>query len=411
MTATRPVPATSREPRPLRGWKAAIVWLVIVVDLVAVAAAFALAGGDQPDLPAWSAAVYVLIVASFGVVGALVVIGRPRNPVGWLLGQWATALAISGLCQYYAAFSVRAHDGRLPGTVVTAWLSQIGFLPSLVAVIIFIPMVFPDGHLLSRRWRWLVWFEIAALVVSVLPAAFQPGPLQNNGAISNPFGIDAMSGLADPIGTFSSVVLLVIAFPMAIVSAVLRYRRGSVIERLQLRWFAAAAIFSGVWFVAPPVGPIVDFGWTLGITSISLVPVAIGIAIFRYRLYDIDRIISRSIAYAVVTVILAAVFGAAILVSEDLLEPLTGGNTLAVAASTLLVVALFQPLRRRVQRVADRRFNRSHYDAERTVAAFAARLRDDVDLEGLSTDVLEVVARTVSPSSLGLWIRQTEVET
>ena len=401
--------AATRNPGRLRGWRSTVVWLVFLIDLAATIAAFVLLP-ESPDNPLWADALVIFLVASFGLVGALIVTRQPRNPVGWLLGQWATAIAISSFGQNYAVFSVRAFDGHLPGTVASAWLSQLPFMPALLAVLIFVPMLFPDGHLLSRRWRWLVGFEIAVLVISVVPASFQPGPLQNNPAITNPFGIEAVSGLAGPITAVGQVIMLAIAFPMAVVSVVLRYRRRGAIERLQLRWFASAAIFTGAWFAAPSVGPIPDIGWTIGMFSLAFVPIAIGIAIFRYHLYDIDRIISRTIGYAVVTATLAVIFVGAILLLQADLAFLTGGDAVAVAASTLIVVALFQPLRQRVQRVVDRRFNRSRYDAEQTLALFATRLRDSVDLDSLGADVLEVVGRTISPTTVGLWIRQPGVE-
>ena len=400
---------SARHPGRLSSSRSTVVWLVVALDIAATITAFILVP-DAPDVPIWAAALLTVIVASFGLVGALVATRQPRNAVGWILGVVATALTVATFGQYYATFSLRAFEGRLPGTVALAWLARLPMVPAIVAVVVFIPLLFPDGRLLSRRWRWLVAFDAAVLAASLLPVAFQPGPLSANPAIVNPIGSAAVFGLVGPINDIAPLILLVFAFPMTVLSMVLRYRRGTTIERLQLKWFAAAAIFTGVWFAAPPIGPIPDIGWTLVLVSVSLVPIGIGVAIFRYHLYDIDRIISRTIGYAIVTLTLAVIFAGAILLLQADLAFLTGGNAVAVAASTLLVAALFQPLRRRVQRVVDRRFNRSRYDAERTVALFATRLRDDLDLETLSADVLGAVAQTVSPATVGIWIRQPEAE-
>ena len=195
--------------------------------------------------------------------------------------------------------------------------------------------------------------------------------------------------------------------PLAIASTILKYRRGSSVVREQLKWFAAVALLTVAGFIvrATGVAPIADVGGLLGILGLVLLPIAIGIAILRYRLYDIDRIISRTVSYAVVTGILAVVFVGTILVSQTFLASFLNGSSVAVAASTLVVAALFQPLRRRVQSVVDRRFDRSRYDAERTVAAFAGRLRDEVELERLEADIRSVVSLTLAPTSVGLWMR------
>jgi len=408
MSVMRPAAASALGTTALRGWRAGAVWLVVVLDLVAMVAGLLIAG-DLPDMPGFASAIYVYLLAAFGVVGAMVVTRQPRNPVGWILSWVATTLALVTFGQYYAAVSLRAFDGGLPGTVPMAWLSQLPFTASIATVVVILPMTFPDGRLLSRRWRPVAWLAIGAIVATALPVAFQPGPIPNNEAIANPMGSDVVMSLVGPLATLGWVVLVGIAFPLSIVSVVLRYRRGSATERLQLRWFAAAVALSLTIYslgMIPLDNPLLgDVFWVLGILSLPLLPIAIGVAILRYHLYEIDRIISRTIGYAVVTATLGLVFAAAILIFEGVLAPLTRSNTVAVAASTLVVVALFQPLRRRVQRIADHRFNRSHYDAERTVTAFSARLRDDVDLGSLRDDVVDVAARTVSPASVGLWVR------
>jgi hypothetical protein len=212
--------------------------------------------------------------------------------------------------------------------------------------------------------------------------------------------LSAISSLSAPI-----------AMPIAIGASVVRYRRGTVAERQQLKWFGSTAALSVIGLAVAVVGGDLPFSvvaWILAIIGLCLIPVAIAIAILRYRLFEIDRIISRTVSYGAVTGILALVFVGTILVSQTVLASFFSGSSVAVAASTLVVAALFQPLRRRVQSVVDRRFNRSRYDAERTAAAFGARLRDEVELANLSAEVRQVVAVTVAPVTIGLWIRQPD---
>jgi hypothetical protein len=205
-----------------------------------------------------------------------------------------------------------------------------------------------------------------------------------------------------------TLIAFAIALPLAVASVVLRYRRGTPTEREQLKWFAASVGLTCACFglAILPIAPFSDLGWIAGIVTISLIPVAIGIAILRYRLYEIDRIISRTLSYAAVTATLALVFVSVVLGLQAVLEPMTGENTIAVAVSTLIVAAMFQPLRRRVQSIVDRRFNRARYDAQRMVDAFSERLRDEVDI-GTVTDELDVtITSALNPSMLGLWLRK-----
>ena len=269
----------------------------------------------------------------------------------------------------------------------------------LLFLIPFLFLLFPDGRLPSRRFRWVVWVTGAGMVSLLLgsPASMIPG-------------------LAD-LGFVVSVLALgatVFGIGGAVAATWIRFRRGDPVQRQQVKWLLAVAGVAAIAFPAalafgPSESSVALAFWVVAFLAYLALPIAIGIAVLRYRLYEIDRIISRTIGYAVVTVTLATVFAGAILLFQAVLAPLTGRNTVAVAASTLVAATLFQPLRRRVQAVVDRRFNRARYDAERTAAAFAAQLRDEVDLESLGADVLAVVAQTVAPATAGLWIRPTEV--
>ena len=233
-------------------------------------------------------------------------------------------------------------------------------------------------------------------------------------AAQNPFAVNGSIGdLLSLAGTVAVIVMIAVVF-LAMASLVVRYRRAVGVERQQLKWFAAVIAIAGpalaiaILTSGTTSGTIADVSgatWGIAVISLALLPVAIGIAILRYRLYEIDRLISRTIGYATVTGVLVVVFAAAILLFQAVLAPLTGGNTVSVAASTLVVAALFQPLRRRVQSRVDRRFNRARYDAERIVAAFAGRLRDEVDLGQLRTEITAAVDHTVQPIAVSLWLR------
>ncbi len=388
----------------MTGWRAILIWLVVAVDLT-VALGRYVGAPLTPDMPPSAFLLFLVMMSSFGLVGALIVTRRRHNPVGWILWVAATLLAVS-MTSDFAAYHALNDPVAPAWAVPVAWLGSYLFVPTIGMVLVFVPLLFPDGHLLSPRWRWVVAFSAVAIVVSALPSMFSPGPLSNAHGVDNPVGIPGFEQLV-PILNAANVLMVAVAFPLAIAAAVLRYRRGSSVERQQVKWFAAAVGLTGVCFglaVLVPDGPVAELGWIVGLVGMTTVPIAIGIAILRYRLYDIDRIISRTISYLVVTGILAVVFVGAVLLFGAILAPQFGENPIAVAVSTLIVAALFQPLRRRVQSVVDRRFNRARYDAERTSEAFASRLRDEVDLAALDADLAAVVRRTLAPASLGLWL-------
>jgi hypothetical protein len=274
----------------------------------------------------------------------------------------------------------------------------VWYIAPFVIALIGIPLVFPDGRLPSRHFRWVVWVAGAGLGSLALAGLASLIPdLSNQNAIIN------------VLASVTSTVLFIIGLGGAVAAISVRFRRGDAVQRQQIKWLLAIAGVAAVGFplalVSGPTDSAVALAfWGIGFLAYLALPVAIAIAVLRYRLYEIDRLISRTIGYALVTVALAAVFVGAILLLEAVLASLTAGNTVAVVASTLVVAAVFRPVQRRVQRVVDRRFDRSRYDAERMVAAFAAQLRDEVDLERLGADVLEAVVKTFAPATAGLWL-------
>jgi hypothetical protein len=356
-------------------------------------------------------AVVTLAVLSLETVGAILVIRLPRNLIGWLLLACGFLIAFNLGTSGVADYGLNVHPGSVPGAIWLVVLSGLTWMPFSVGLGFYLPLLYPSGHLLSPRWRPVAFLGVVAIVFSTAqnalapftPGAFPPAD-QNPLAIGGPVGdLAALLGAA-------SKVYGVFALPLAAASLVIRYRRASGIERQQLRWLAAVGIIVGpALVVAITAGitgeaEVANAAWLIVLVGFALLPIAIGVAVLRYRLYEIDRLISRTVAYGLLTAIVGGLFVGLILVFQAVLAPVTRSNELAVAGSTLVVAALFQPLRRRLQRLVDRRFNRARYDTERTVATFAARLRDEVDLKTLRAEVLATVAETVEPSSVSLWL-------
>ena len=367
------------------------------------------------EVPAWGfigVSSLILIVTLPGI-GWLVASRRPENRIGWMLLAVGFFLAFGGFSVAYAEHGLVTDPGSLPLADLMSWLKLMTWQPGFVLLILLL-LVFPDGRLPSRRWAPIIWIAGIALVVMVVPEAIAfwryRGPLliPFNAATPASDPAPAIAGLLQGVG----LLLCLVVATAGAAAVIVRFRRSAGAEHQQIKWFASAAAveFAVIFVMSAPPPTVVPppFDALLAIVVAPLIPIAIGIAILRYRLYDIDRIISRTVSYGAVTGILAMVFIGTILVSQTVLASFFRGSSVAVAASTLVVAALFQPLRRRVQSVVDRRFNRSRYDAERTAAAFGLRLRDQVDLKGLATDLESVVRHAVAPTSLGLWVRGDE---
>jgi hypothetical protein len=382
-------------------WAVSVVFVVISVVTLPL-------GGNGP--------VTALVALSFATVGAILVSRLPGNSIGWLLAAGGLCFALGNGATGLGVYGLSTHPGSVPGAIWFAWLSEWIWAPA-VGSVVGLALVYPTGQLLSPRWRpvalgALLLFAILSVGTALGPWTDGMFPAQNPLAINGgtlPAPLAALPVLGSLLG------LIALAVPLLSVgSLALRYRRAAGIERAQLKWFAAVVAISVPAFLVSTflyqatglAGVVGNVAGAVAYLGFALLPVAIGIAVLRYRLYEIDRLISRTISYGVLTAIVAGLFVGFILVFQAVLAPLTRSNELAVAGSTLLAAALFQPLRRRVQRLVDRRFNRSRYDAERTVAAFAERLRDEVDLEHLRAEILTTVAQTVEPVSISLWLRE-----
>ena len=349
---------------------------------------------------------------SFASVGALLVVRLPRNAVGWCMVLIGAGYAVG--CLFAAmTFSAVADGPGAAGTArLTAWLTLL--FTTLGGVMFGLGLIYPTGRGHTPAWDRLVRLLVVSGVFFLAFVLTQPGGLHLFPTIDNPFGIgpDLVPVLGFQLSLLVSASAGLVA-PLLVASLVSRYRMSDSVGRQQLKWFGLAlsvtlaalgiAGLGGVVSDEPP-----EASLALVAFAGALIPIAIGIAILRHGLYDIDRIISRSLAYGLVTGVLVAVFAATSVGLSTLLGSLAQGETLAVAASTLLVFALFGPLRRRAQSAVDRRFDRSHYDASRTVQALTSRLRDDVDLERIEVDVLGVVSRTFHPANTNLWLRHRE---
>ncbi|HEV8698515.1 MAG TPA: hypothetical protein VGQ89_12540 [Candidatus Limnocylindrales bacterium] len=357
-----------------------------------------------------------LAIATNASVGAILTLRRPGNIVGFVLMLAAvlSAVTLLGWISGAAMTEQRGRDDFLAGLL--SLIGAVGFIPSVIVGGPLLALLFPTGRLPDRIWRWPVGAMFAALAVALAAGVVHPGQIVGSLA-TNPFGASAFSGSEAfwTVGLTVAYAILPFSLVLALAAVIVRARRSQGVERAQLKWFVAANVSVGtlltlgfadgglgVGLYAGVNPTIFDF---LAVASLSLPATAVGVAILRYRLYDIDRIISRSLSYGVLTGVLGAVFAATAIGLSALLGSMAQGESLAVAASTLLVLALFGPLRKRAQSVVDRRFDRFHYDAARTVQALTERLRDDVDLERVEADVLRVVDRTFHPSHAGLWLR------
>jgi hypothetical protein len=393
----------TQQQRPLARPAAALVWLLAVGVPAGMLAL--IVAGPAPEVDAWAIPLYSGIVATWGLMGALLVTRRPDNRVGWVLLAVGLGIGLALLGQLWAFLSM-ASEASLPGTGAGAFLGLL-FNPSFFLVML-VPLLFPDGRLMSRRWAVVAALLLFSAAATLIGTVTKPGPLEGMPDFDNPVGMPALGGLAQALIDIGGLGALV-CIPAGIVAAVLRYRRGTPVERKQLKWFGSVLVLAFAMFFAATLlpQPYGQWAWIVASASIALVPVAIGIAILRYRLYEIDRIVSRTIGWALVTGLLVAVFAAVVVGLQALLAPVTDNNTLAVAASTLVAAALFQPLRARIQRAVDRRFNRARVDAQRAIDAFGAHLRDEVDLGAVHGRLLAAADATVQPSGAGLWLRGT----
>jgi hypothetical protein len=361
------------------------------VLLVAVTVPLA-AGRDE----AFDTVLYAILPLVLAVVGTLIASRHPGNPIGWLfcaMALWGAVAELGGV------YGLVAAERGLPGGAAGEWLFSWGFVVNLMAWTVVV-LLFPDGRLPGRRWRRVIWVSLAGAGLLFVGQALNAAKTEDFSGGRNPLGIDSpLVEAAWPAGAFVMVVGLI----AAVASSVLRYRRARGVERQQLKWFAFAGLIAAL--VTPFAAAfwyrivLVQVLYALAFIAMSL---AVGVAILRYRLYDIDRIVSRTLAWALLTLVLGLAYAGVVLGLGRLLPD---SSSLVVAAATLAVAAVFQPVRRRIQAAVDRRFNRHRYDAARTIQSFSGRLRDEVDLDTLTGELLAVAEETMQPTHASLWLR------
>jgi hypothetical protein len=379
-------------------WGLLAVYVALAVVGVAL---FAFQGGSSDVLGVFG-------FAAFAGVGTLIALRQPRNAVAWVLLAIAITFTFGEVAQEYVAEP--ANPGRVPVACLASGITNVWFTLALV----FLPLLFPHGRLLSPRWRPVLWLGAADLVLAAVAGAITPGELEivSGTGIENPLGVEG--GLPELLSAVE-LVLSGVGVILAAASVVVRFRRWRGVERQQLKWFAFVGILAAVCLsTAVLIGsvvregstlaPVAIAGWLTGLALISFgPPIATGLAILRHRLYDVDVVIRRTLVYGVLTATLGATYLGLVL----LIGLAVGTSNVAIAVSTLTVAALVPPLRARIQGAVDQRFYRRRYDAARTLEAFGGRLRDELDLEALGADLRGVVAETMQPAHVSLWLRRT----
>jgi hypothetical protein len=422
MTGTN---ASARSPARRR-----LAWAVFAVTCVLWAVAIVTAwltrdlqnseslGSGGADLVVGIATAVVLL--AFPVAGVVIATRQPANPIGWILlaigAGWGALAGATG----YADYGIRLHPGSLPAADIAAVLTVSVWAPPVGLTGTFLLLLFPDGRLPGARWRWIAYIGAAATAACTAAGLLDPDVLKDSpyAPTQNPIGVDALGGVFAVLDY--AVVVLALTMVASAASLVVRFRRAGMVEREQVKWLAAAAgVSAWIYLVdlcisvaAGGAGPepvwrvLLDDAFVL---SVGLIPVAIGIAVLRYRLYEIDVIIRRTLVYAALVSVLALLYLAGVFGIQAVVRSVSGqSGTLAVTVSTLIVAAAFQPLRRRIQRAVDHRFYRGRYDAARTLESFSGRLREQVEIEMVSGEVLDVVRQTLQPAHVSLWLREPE---
>ena len=395
---------------------AAIAWLVLLGCIGIIAAALVLlapiAGTPQGY---W---VLTTSFLAFPAVGALIVSRRPGNTIGWIFCAIGLGTAMTSFTAGYVQHTLAAHaDAQLATGIIDAlgngaWPLNIG----MGSLLLFL---FPDGKLPSPRWRPAFWLDVVCIVSMILAGALQPGALESNGKVVNPIGIPGAGPLLDAVKNGAQTLFLVSVLA-AIISVIVRYRHAAGVQRKQIKWFAYGAalialIFTATVVIAPAVTPsnqdpsnsfVSNLGFSLGFV---MLPIGAGVGVLRYRLYDIDVIINRTLVYGSLTVLLAAIYFAGVVGTQALVNAFSGQpkqqSPVAIVATTLLIAALFNPLRKRIQTFIDHRFYRRKYDAARTLARFGETLRSEVELDALRAHLLATVDETMQPAHVSLWLR------
>ena len=406
--------APSRWDLPAKGQVAArVAWGICAFYWIAIGAGYGLQLSHGTAQPIPEELSWRVGYGSFATIGAVIASRRPHNVIGWILCIVGLSSAVAGFAQDYASYALLQRSEWLPGGLAMGWLGSWPWYLAFGLIITFLPLLFPDGRLPSRRWRPVVWLAAAVVTFLCVWAAFAPRPFEGPRGMpmpQNPWAIERAEGFFRLLETCFSVLVPAVTF-LSLASLVVRFWGSRGAQRQQLKWFtyfALLAVGSWVLLAATGLDGRLSGPWWVLFTMIAfwMMPAAIGVAILRYHLYEIDRLINRTLVYGLLTAVLGAVYASVVLV----LGQVFGGvgrdpPSWAVAAATLAVAALFQPVRRRIQAAVDRRFNRRRHDVAKTIEAFTTRLRDEIDLDTLAGELLAVVDQTMEPTSASLWLR------
>ena len=419
-------------------WLAWSMWLLCVALISTGLLLYFLTSPIPPtETPPALTVLFRVLSLAFPTVGALVAWRRPENPIGWIFCGAGLLIGVQGFASGYADYAQVGHPGSLPGGEFMAWVSSWIGIPVVPLAGALLVLLFPNGKLLSRNWRIVVWMAACGSAMLALWAALGPGPLSFQPSFDNPLGLGGaigklgpsesgpmfnqpsiprpasteitVAGVVEILGRVGIFVVLV-SWLFAVAAMITRMDQARGAERQQLKWFVYGVALLVVGFLAAFLGfGLHSVAWFLGIAAFNFLPIAAGIAILRYRLYDIDVVINRTLVYGSLSALLALMYVGSIVLLQGLLRALTGETSqLAVVASTLAIAAMFVPLRRRVQAFIDRRFYRRKYDVAKTLQEFNAKLRGDVDLDSVTEDLVEVVRETMQPAHVSLWLRSPE---
>jgi hypothetical protein len=384
-----------------------LAWVLVALALVLLVsgAVVSLASGIGVDVG--KGVIIWVITLVFAATGVLVASRHPGNAIGWTFLGAAVAAGLGSLASSYADYWVDGRDGSEWLGKTAAWYGELSWMPFILVPVTFLLLLFPDGRLLSRRWRVVAWCAGVGIAGNFVVEGLQPGPIPDYPQIRNPYGVE--SSVLDGLEAVAVLALLIGILGSAL-SLILRFRRARGEQRLQMKWLAFAGAVAAL---TVPLGTVAwelvgEIAYVPIMLSVLGLPVATGVAILRYRLYDIDVVINRTLVYGALTATLALTYLGSVLLLQLALSGITEESGLAVAASTLAVAALFRPARARIQRGVDRRFYRRKYDAARTLERFGTHLRDEVDLDALGGELRAVVAQSMQPASISLWLRVPE---
>ena len=361
-----------------------------------------------PIYPYW--AENILFAVGFSTVGAVIASrSSPKNPIGWLFCAIGLSFGVIHFSAEYAIYALLAQPRPLVGGEAAAWILTWGWVLA-VGLIVFLALLFPNGRLPSRWWRWFAWLSLLLTFTGAVWGAFTPGVILGVGRINNPLGVEGLPN----VWKLTQTLMLTLIFVSA-ASLFVRLRRARGVERQQIKWFTYTGVVASsadllTYTISEPIGALwlKWVGYVVMQVALIGMPISMSIAILRYRLYEIDLLINRTLVYGALTVMLAVVYFGGVTATQTIFQALTGQEEqpqLAIVVSTLVIAALFNPLRRRIQYFIDRRFYRRKYDAAKTLEAFSAKLRDETDLDAVSDDLVGVVKETMQPAHVSLWLR------